>query len=75
MHDGIEMEKLGIPTATIITHVFNNTAKAMAKMMGVPDFTYGVVRHPLSSLTHQEITERAREAAPQIKRILLEGTL
>ena len=69
------MEKLGIPTATFITNVFDNTAKAMAKMMGVPDFTYGSVRHPLSSLTSEEIKERAREAAPQVKRILLEGTL
>ena len=75
MHDGIEMEKFGIPTATMITNVFNNTAKAMAKMMGVPEFTYAVVQHPLSSLTADEIKERALEAAPQVKRILLEGKL
>ena len=75
MHDGIEMEKLGIPTATIITDVFDNTGKAMAKIMGVPDFTYAVVHHPLSSLTAEEIKERAHEAAPQVKRILLEGKL
>jgi len=35
VHDGIEMERLGLPTASIITHVFNNTAKAMTRMMGV----------------------------------------
>ena len=69
------MEKLGIPTATIVTDVFNNTGRAMAKMMGVPDFTYGVTRHPLSSLIHEEIKERARELAPQVKQILLEGKL
>ena len=73
MHDGIEMERLGIPTATIITSVFNNTAKAMAKMMSVPNFSYAVVRHPLSSLTAEQIKERAHEAAPQVKRILLKG--
>ena len=75
MHDGIEMEKLGIPTATIITDVFDNTAKAMARMMGVPDFTYGVASHPLSSLTPEGITERARQLAPQVKKILLEDRL
>lgn len=69
------MEKLGIPTATIITDVFNNTAKAMARMMGVPDFTYGVARHPLSSLTPEGIKERARDLGPQVKKILLEGKL
>ena len=69
------MEKLGIPTATIITDIFDNTAKAMAKMMGVPDFTYGVAHHPLSSLTPEGIKERARELVPQVKKILLEGRL
>ena len=71
MHDGIEMEKLGIPTASIVTHVFINTANAMTKMMGVPDFDYVVAQHPLSSLTDQEIRQRAVELAPEVERILL----
>ena len=48
------MERLGLPTASIITHVFNNTAKAMTRMMGVPDFEYIVAEHPLSSLTDEQ---------------------
>lgn len=71
MHDGIEMEKLGIPTASIVTHVFINTANAMTRMMGVPDFEYIVAQHPLSSLTDEEIKERAAELAPEVERILL----
>jgi hypothetical protein len=47
----------------------------MARMMGVPDFTYGVASHPLSSLTPEGITERARQLAPQVKKILLDGRL
>ena len=53
------MERLGLPTASIITHVFNNTAKAMTRMMGVPDFEYIVAEHPLSSLTDEQCRERA----------------
>jgi TctA family transporter len=71
VHDGIEMEKLGIPTASIVTHVFVNTANAMTRMMGVPDFQYVVAPHPLSSLTAQEVKERAARIAPEIERILL----
>jgi hypothetical protein len=71
VHDGIEMEKLGIPTASIVTHVFINTANAMTRMMGVPDFQYIVAQHPLSSLTDAEIKERAVQLAPEIERILL----
>jgi hypothetical protein len=71
VHDGIEMEKLGIPTASIVTHVFINTANAMTRMMGVPDFQYIVAQHPLSSLTDAEIKERAAQLAPEVERILL----
>ncbi len=48
------MERLGIPTASIITDVFLPTAKAMTRMMGVPDYEFVVAQHPLSSLTGEE---------------------
>jgi hypothetical protein len=62
---------LGIPTASIVTHVFINTANAMTRMMGVPDFKYVVAQHPLSSLTDAEVRERAAQLAPEVERILL----
>ena len=71
MHDGIEMERLGLPTASIITHVFNNTAKAMTRMMGVPDYEFVVAEHPLSSLTDEECRARAASIADDVERILL----
>ena len=67
------MEKLGIPTASIITHVFKNTANAMTRMMGVPDFDYIIAEHPLSSLTDEQVKERAAQLAPEVERILLGG--
>ncbi len=67
------MEKLGIPTASIVTHVFRNTANAMTRMMGVPDFDYIIAEHPLSSLTDGEVKERAAQIAPEVERILLGG--
>ena len=65
------MEKLGVPTASIVTHVFINTANAMTRMMGVPNFEYVVAQHPLSSLTNEEVKERAAQLAPEVERILL----
>ena len=67
------MEKLGIPTASIITHVFLPTAMAMTRMMGVPDFEFVVAQHPLSSLTDEECRERAETIAPIVERVLLGG--
>ena len=71
MHDGIEMERLGIPTASIITHVFLNTAKAMTRMMGVPDYEFVIAEHPLSSLTDDECRSRAESIADKVEKILL----
>ena len=59
------MERLGIPTASIITHVFLNTANAMTRMMGVPGFD------ALSSLTDQECRDMASTIAPNVESILL----
>ena len=71
MHDGIEMERLGVPSASIITHVFLNTAKAMTRMMGVPDYEFVVAQHPMSSLTEDECRQRAESIADDVERILL----
>ncbi|PKB80098.1 MAG: hypothetical protein BZY88_09970 [SAR202 cluster bacterium Io17-Chloro-G9] len=71
MHDGIEMERLGIPTASIITHVFLPTAKAMTRMMGVPDYEFVVAEHPLSSLSDDECDERATQIFDKVESILL----
>ena len=38
LHDGITLERQGIPAATIITAVFASTARAYTRLMGVPDF-------------------------------------
>ena len=65
------MERLGIPTASIITHVFLPTAKAMTRMMGVPDYEFVVAQHPLSSLTDEECNERAAQIADKVESILL----
>ncbi len=65
------MERLGIPTASIITHVFLNTATAMTRMMGVPEYEFVVAPHPLSSLTDEECKQRAIEIAPEVERILV----
>ncbi len=73
MHDGIILERQGIPTATIITSVFVNTAEAYTRLMGVPGFPYLVCPHPITNVGATGLDERARELAPQVVKLLLEG--
>ena len=74
MHDGITLEQQGLPTATIITDVFVKTAVAYTRLMGVPEFPYLVCPHPISRAHPSELEARARQLAPRVKRLLLEGT-
>ncbi len=71
MHDGIELEKRGVPTAVICTEPFTSSARAMARIGGIPDYPYVVLPHPLGSLSHQALRDRAVRAAPEVLRILL----
>jgi hypothetical protein len=73
LHDGITLERQGIPTATIITSVFVNTAEAYTRLMGVPGFPYLVCPHPITNVGATGLDERARELAPQVVKLLLEG--
>ena len=71
MHDGIELEKRGVPTAVICTDPFISSAVAMSKLGGIPNYPFVVLPHPLGSLTPEILRERAIQAAPEVLRILL----
>lgn len=67
------LEQQGLPTATIITEVFVRTAEAYVRMLGVPDFPYVVCPHPITNVGPTDLEARARQLAPGVRRLLLEG--
>ena len=73
MLDGIVFEKVGIPAASIITDVFQATGRAMAQAWGLPDYRYLAMPHPIANLTEAQLDQRAREIAPDVVKLLLEG--
>ena len=75
MHDGITLERLGFPTATIITSVFVNTAEAYTRLMGVPGFPYIVCPHPITNVGTVGLEARIQQLAPQVAKLLQEGSL
>lgn len=60
-----------MPTAVIITNGFEEAARLQREALGMPDLEPCVITHPLSTLTEEEIAGRAREVAPQVRRVLL----
>lgn len=70
MADGTIFEKRGIPAASITTDAFTASANAMARARGFPTYHYAMIPHPLSSLTPEQVRQRAREVLPEILSIL-----
>ena len=73
MLDGILLEKHGIPSASIVTDIFEVTGRAMAEQWGLPYYKFLAMPHPIANLTEAQLDQRAREMTPQIVRLLLEG--
>ena len=73
MHDGLHLDRAGIPAATICTDHFVATVQATASVWGIPDYPVIYMPHPLSTLTDDEIRAGAQRLADQVVRVLLTG--
>ncbi|HEY8202667.1 MAG TPA: hypothetical protein VII47_15105 [Actinomycetota bacterium] len=67
------LEKAGVPSASIVTDVFEITGRAMAEQWGLPAYRFLVMPHPIANLTEAQLDQRAREIAPQVVKLLLQG--
>ncbi len=60
------LEDLKIPSAVLVTTVFEHEAKVQREALGLNGLGLVVVTHPLSTLSIEQLDARAREAAPQV---------
>ena len=65
MHDGISFEQLGKPALVICTDPFAPTGRNIARALGVPDYPFALVEHPIGSRTVAELRKRAAAAFEQ----------
>ena len=68
MHDAIRLEAAGIPTAVIVTTVFEHEAHVQREALGMVDIEPVIVTHPLSTLSSEQLDARATEALEQVLR-------
>ena len=71
MHDAVSLEGQDRPTAVVVTTEFLHEAEVQRAALGMDDLEPVVITHPLSTLSEEEIAERAREAADQAKKVWL----
>ena len=66
LHDAIDLETLGCPTVVLVTDVFHQTAIAHAEHLGLPDVRIVAIANPLSGISDEEVTQRARAVLPDV---------
>jgi hypothetical protein len=65
VHDGITFEQSGKPALVICTTPFAATGRMIAATLGLPNYAFAMVDHPIGSRTLDEIRARAEEAYAQ----------
>ena len=74
MRDAIELEWAGIPSVAIIHKELKDSARAIARISGHPDYPMITVDYPYiptATWSAEEIQTLAKELAPQIRDLLL----
>jgi len=69
IRDAVALEKLGIPSAAIITIEFVKETELTLQALGMPNFASVVIDHPVSSITQDEIERRVRQIREQAEEI------
>ena len=67
---GVEMEKLGIPTAVICTSAFMKMGKDTALSLGLDGMPIVAVPHPFDPLTPEQVERIAEDIVDEIVHVL-----
>ena len=65
----MELEWAGVPSVAIVHEAMEGSARAMARVSGMPDYEFLTVPYPhipLAVWTDDEIDDVARELAPKV---------
>ncbi|MBI3936313.1 MAG: hypothetical protein HY323_04995 [Betaproteobacteria bacterium] len=67
------LERRGIPTATFITHVFENYARGLCRMQGMQALPIVVIPHPVAARPVEELREKVRKVHAEVRAALTRG--
>lgn len=70
VQDGIIFERHGMPAVSIVSDSFLLSGQAMASLQGFPGYDFLAARHPIASLSADELAGRADELMAGVERIL-----
>jgi hypothetical protein len=66
LHDAVELEACSVPTVTLCTEAFMDSAAAHARAYGRPDARVVAVQYPLAALAPEAVMRRADAVVERI---------
>jgi hypothetical protein len=67
----VTAERLGVPAFSVMTARFVSSAEMMSRVLGMPDYGFARIGHPVSSATDDGLRAMARTAIEQGCKLLL----
>jgi len=61
---------LGVPAVAVMTTRFVSAAELMSRVLGMPDYRFAVIDHPISSAGDDMLLAMARATIAQAKDLL-----
>lgn len=71
IRDTVALEKLGLPSAPVITTEFVHETELTKQAIGMPSLHAVVIDHPVSSITQEEVAVRVTQIETQAQEIWL----
>ena len=75
MLDGVELERRGLPTASLITDEFRATAHKMLENQGAAWYPFVEIEHPINIRSEDELIRMSEQAIEDIVRLLTQPQL
>ena len=60
-----------MPAVGVMTSRFVSAAELMSRVLGMPDYPFAVIEHPISSASDEQLAARARATIEQARLLLL----
>jgi len=73
LHDAITAERQGVPAIAVMTTRFMSAAEMMCRVLGMPNYKWVTIGHPISSAPQETLAEYAAATIEQARRLLLGG--
>jgi hypothetical protein len=70
VYDSVDLEKQGVPTATVNSDEFVRLGQSESRSLGMPGLPLVTVPHPMGDIERETVRERAENATPALVRVL-----